>query len=313
MNSDALVIRDLQKSYESHPAVNGISFSICKGEIFGLLGPNGAGKTTTISMLAGLIKPSGGSITVHGLDLAKNLAATKARIGLVPQELALYPTLSARDNLTFFGRIYGLQGKALKARVEAVLSMVQLADRANERVNTYSGGMKRRINLAAGLLHQPDILFLDEPTVGVDPQSRNAIFESIEALNRAGLTVIFSTHYMEGAQRLCHRVAILDRGRVVALDTPANLIRTVGEGVLRIGFVDGQAPAVEAQAKKLLAVHSASINGGEIDLRVSNAQQALLGILEIANRLQARVTSLQILEPSLETVFLSMTGKNLRD
>jgi ABC-2 type transport system ATP-binding protein len=313
MTSEAILVRDLRKSYGSQPAVNGVSFSIARGEIFGLLGPNGAGKTTTISMLAGLIEPSGGSILVEGLDIAKNLSAVKARIGLVPQDLALYPTLSARDNLLFFGRIYGLRGKTLNARVDSVLDIVQLADRARERVNTYSGGMKRRINLAVGLLHQPHILFLDEPTVGVDPQSRNAIFESIETLNHAGLTVIYTTHYMEEAERLCQRVAIMDRGRVMALDTPANLIRSVGEGVLRIGFVDGQAPAVEAQAKQLLAVHSTTIRDGQLDLHVSNAQQALLGILEIANRLQARVTSLQILEPSLETVFLSMTGKNLRD
>jgi ABC-2 type transport system ATP-binding protein len=313
MSSEAILVRDLRKSYGSQPAVNGVSFSIAKGEIFGLLGPNGAGKTTTISMLAGLIEPSGGSIVLEGMDVSKNRSAVKARIGLVPQDLALYPTLTARDNLLFFGRIYGLRGKTLKARVDTVLDIVQLADRANDRVETYSGGMKRRINLAAGLLHQPDVLFLDEPTVGVDPQSRNAIFESIEGLNHAGLTVIYTTHYMEEAQRLCHRVAIMDRGLVVALDTPANLIRSVGEGVLRIGFVDGQAKAVEAQAKKLLAVHSASIRDGQLDLHVTNSQQALLGILEIANHLQAKVTSLQILEPSLETVFLSMTGKNLRD
>ncbi|HEY3344775.1 MAG TPA: ATP-binding cassette domain-containing protein [Anaerolineaceae bacterium] len=313
MNSEALVVRDLYKSYGSHPAVDGISFTILRGEIFGLLGPNGAGKTTTISMLAGLTEPTGGAISMDGLDLAKHLSKVKARIGLVPQDLAIYPTLSARDNLLFFGRIYGLRGKTLTRRVDLALEMVQLAGRAGDRVETYSGGMKRRINLAAGLLHEPDILFLDEPTVGVDPQSRNAIFESIEALNWAGLTIIYTTHYMEEAQRLCHRVAIIDHGRVVALDTPANLIRSVGEGILRIGFVDGLAPAVEAQAKNLLAVHSASIRDGQLDLHVSNAQQALVGILDIANQLQARVTSLQILEPSLETVFLSITGKNLRD
>jgi ABC-2 type transport system ATP-binding protein len=313
MNSEALVVHDLKKSYGSQPAVNGISFTISQGEIFGLLGPNGAGKTTTISMLAGLMEPTGGTVSLLGMDLAKNLTRAKARIGLVPQDLALYPTLSARDNLMFFGRIYGLSGKALRARVETVLDLVQLADRANQTVETYSGGMKRRINLAAGLLHQPEILFLDEPTVGVDPQSRNAIFESIEALNRAGLTVIYTTHYMEEAQRLCHRVAIIDHGQVVALDTPAALIRSVGEGVIRIGIVDGLAKAVKETAECLPSVHSASFRDGQIDLRVNNAQQALVGILDVTNRLQARVTSLQVLEPSLETVFLSMTGKNLRD
>jgi ABC-2 type transport system ATP-binding protein len=313
MESEALVVRDLKKSYGSQLAVDGISFSIARGEIFGLLGPNGAGKTTTISMLSGILQPTSGAITLMGMDLAKNLTRAKARIGLVPQDLALYPTLSARDNLVFFGRIYGLHGKVLRERVDQVLDLVQLSDRAKDRIETYSGGMKRRINLAAGLLHRPDILFLDEPTVGVDPQSRNAIFESIEALNHAGLTVIYTTHYMEEAQRLCHRVAIVDRGKIVALDTPAALIQSVGEGVIRIGVVDGLAEAVKDTAARLPAVHSASFRDGQIDLRVNNAQQALVGILDVASRLHAKVTSLQIMEPNLETVFLSVTGKNLRD
>jgi ABC-2 type transport system ATP-binding protein len=313
MESEALVVRDLKKSYGSQPAVDGISFTLARGEIFGLLGPNGAGKTTTISMLSGILEPTSGSITLMGMDLAKNLTRAKARIGLVPQDLALYPTLSARDNLVFFGQIYGLHGKTLRERVDRVLDLVQLSDRAKDRIETYSGGMKRRINLAAGLLHQPDILFLDEPTVGVDPQSRNAIFESIEALNRAGLTVIYTTHYMEEAQRLCHRVAIVDHGKIVALDTPTALIQSVGEGVIRIGVVDGLTAAVKETAEHLPAVHSAAIRDGQIDLHVNNAQQALVGVLDVASRLKARVTSLQIMEPSLETVFLSMTGKSLRD
>jgi ABC-2 type transport system ATP-binding protein len=313
MESEALVVRDLKKTYGTQLAVDGISFSIARGEIFGLLGPNGAGKTTTISMLSGILEPTSGTIALMGLDLAKNLTRAKARIGLVPQDLALYPTLSARDNLVFFGRIYGLHGRALRERVDQVLDLVQLSDRAKDRIETYSGGMKRRINLAAGLLHRPDVLFLDEPTVGVDPQSRNAIFESIEALNRAGLTVIYTTHYMEEAQRLCHRVAIIDHGKIVALDTPAALIQNVGEGVIRIGVMDGLAAAVMETAERLPAVHSAAIRDGQIDLRVNNAQQALVGVLDVASRLKARVTSLQIMEPSLETVFLSMTGKSLRD
>jgi ABC-2 type transport system ATP-binding protein len=264
-------------------------------------------------MLSGLMEPTRGTITLLGMDLAKNMIHAKGKIGLVPQDLALYPTLSARDNLTFFGRIYGLHGKILRARIEEVLELVRLADRANEAVATYSGGMKRRVNLAAGLLHHPEILFLDEPTVGVDPQSRNVIFESIESLNRSGLTVIYTTHYMEEAERLCHRVAIVDHGQIVALDTPANLIRSIGEGIIRIGVVDGLAEAVIDRAESLPAVQSASVRDGQIDLRVNNSQQALVGILDIASRLQARVTSLQVMEPSLETVFLSITGKNLRD
>jgi ABC-2 type transport system ATP-binding protein len=313
MESEALDVRDLKKTYGSQEAVDGISFSIARGEIFGLLGPNGAGKTTTISMLSGILEPTSGTIALMGMDLAKNLTRAKARIGLVPQDLALYPTLSARDNLMFFGRIYGLHGKPLRERVDQVLDLVQLSDRAKDCIETYSGGMKRRINLAAGLLHRPDVLFLDEPTVGVDPQSRNAIFESIEALNHAGLTVIYTTHYMEEAQRLCHRVAIIDHGKIVALDTPSALIQSVGEGVIRIGVVDGLTEAVKDTAERLPAVHSAAIRDGQIDFHVNNAQQALVGVLDVASRLKARVTSLQIMEPSLETVFLSMTGKSLRE
>ena len=187
MNSDLIVVRDLEKDYGENHAVSGITFSIARGEIFGLLGPNGAGKSTTISMLTGLIAPTRGQIAFDGLDLNSHLGAVKHRIGLVPQELALYPSLSAWDNLIFWGQIYGLRGAALKQRIAEVVDMVQLADRVRDPVNTYSGGMKRRVNLAIGLLHRPEILFLDEPTVGVDPQSRNAIFESVEALNRAGL------------------------------------------------------------------------------------------------------------------------------
>lgn len=313
MEPEAIVVRDLQKSYGARPAVNGISLSIARGEVFGLLGPNGAGKSTILSMLAGLVEPTSGEISVFGMNPGRNRVAIQARLGLVPQELALYPTLSARDNLVFFARIYGLRGKRLRERVDAVLEMVQLADRADDPVNTYSGGMKRRINLAAGLLHQPDILFLDEPTVGVDPQSRNAIFESIQALNRAGITILYTTHYMEEAQRLCHRVAIIDHGQIVALDTPANLIRQVGEGILRLEIADGLVGAVKERAEQLPTVHSVTCRDHQLDIRVRDAQNALVGVLGVASQLNAKISGLQIFEPSLETVFLSLTGKYLRD
>ncbi|HEX2981703.1 MAG TPA: ABC transporter ATP-binding protein, partial [Anaerolineaceae bacterium] len=234
MSGMAVVVQNLQKSFGPREAVAGISFSIAAGEIFGLLGPNGAGKSTTISMLAGLTSPTGGLIRMDGADLLGHSRQIKARLGLVPQELALYPTLTARDNLAFFGQIYGLRGKTLQQRIGEVLEIVQLSERAGEPIERFSGGMKRRINLAIGLLHHPDLLFLDEPTVGVDPQSRNAIFESIEALNQAGMTVIYTTHYMEEAERLCHRVAILDHGQIIALDTPANLIRNLAFGRIRM-------------------------------------------------------------------------------
>ena len=313
MNGELLSIRDLAKSYGENQAVRGISFSIARGEIFGLLGPNGAGKSTTISMLAGLLEPSSGQILVDGVDIRSQMNAVKARIGLVPQELALYPTLSAWDNLAFFGQIYGLKGKVLRERVAEVLELVQLADRAREPIKNYSGGMKRRVNMAAGLLHQPEILFLDEPTVGVDPQSRNAIFESVQALNQSGLTVIYTTHYMEEAQRLCQRVAIIDHGQIIALDTPANLIRSMGDGVVRIGIVDGVIRDVRQKAGSLPTVRAISQRDHTLDIQSSDTQQTLVQVLEITNRLDAQVTSLQIFDADLETVFLSLTGKSLRE
>jgi ABC-2 type transport system ATP-binding protein len=264
-------------------------------------------------MLSGLLPPSHGQISVFGVDIAQNPNAVKARLGLVPQELALYQTLSARDNLLFFGQIYGLRGKNLRRRVDQILEMVQLAGRANEPVECYSGGMKRRVNMAVGLLHEPDILFLDEPTVGVDPQSRNAIFESVEALNRAGLTIIYTTHYMEEAQRLCGRIAIIDHGQMIALDTPANLIRTVGGGLIRMEVDRGQIASVAEQAQRLPAVQSIRQQDGRIDVHTRQSQAALMCLLDLTNALKAHITSLQVFEPNLETVFLSLTGKSLRE
>ncbi|MGC9025767.1 MAG: ABC transporter ATP-binding protein, partial [Chloroflexia bacterium] len=279
----------------------------------GLLGPNGAGKTTTVSMLTGLLAPDRGEITVDGISFQKMPRAVKARLGLVPQDLALYPTLSARDNLLFFGRLYGLQGKTLRERVEAALEIVQLTPRAKDAVNTFSGGMKRRLNIAAGLLHEPEILFLDEPTVGVDPQSRNAIFESVEALNRAGLTVLYTTHYMEEAQRLCHRVAIMDQGQIIALDTPAALIRRWGSGLIIAGLPEEAAETLATQLEHHPAVKSLRRRDGRLYLDAHRTQEALLALLEMTNRMDLPLRSLEILEANLETVFLHLTGKRLRD
>ena len=313
MNSDLIVVRDLEKNYGENHAVSGITFSIARGEIFGLLGPNGAGKSTTISMLAGLIAPTRGHIAFDGLDLNSHLGAVKHRIGLVPQELALYPSLSAWDNLIFWGQIYGLRGATLKQRIAEVVDMVQLADRVRDPVNTYSGGMKRRVNLAIGLLHRPEILFLDEPTVGVDPQSRNAIFESVEALNRAGLTVVYTTHYMEEAERLCHRVAIVDHGRIIALDTPANLVRSNGISLIRLSIADGMVRSVEEEVERRQGINQVTRHDHTLEIRVADSQKALIQVLQITQELTAQVTSLEIQDASLETVFLNLTGKRLRE
>ena len=320
MKETILEARNLTKKYGDLTAVNDVNLAIQKGEIFGLLGPNGAGKTTTISMITGLLKPTKGSIMVDGLDLQTHTYAVKAKLGLVPQELALYPTLSARDNLDFFGSIYGLKGKHLRERVDAMLAMVELTDRASEAVKKYSGGMKRRVNIAAGLLHQPEVLFLDEPTVGVDPQSRNAIFEAVEELNRTGITVIYTTHYMEEAQRLCHRVAIIDEGQIIALDTPQGLISSLGGGILVLGLEDletdpgnGRVQSVINRVSELPSVKTTTRDDGHFKVEAHRFQEALMGILEITNQLDVRITSLEKWEPNLESVFLHLTGKKLRE
>ncbi|MEJ5198563.1 MAG: ABC transporter ATP-binding protein [Anaerolineae bacterium] len=312
--SDPILIADhLHKSYGQIQAVRDVSLTIARGEVFGLLGPNGAGKTTLISMLVGLIPATQGRIVVAGRDLAREARAVKSRVGLVPQDLALYPSLSARDNLAFFGRIYGLTGQRLRERVDAVLQLVGLAERGDDAIQTYSGGMKRRINIAAGLLHEPELLFLDEPTVGVDPQSRNAIFESVEALSRSGVTVIYTTHYMEEAQRLCQRVAIMDQGRIIALDTPTALIRRVGEGLIRVGLPADRMDEIAGQIACSAAVKQAVRRDGLLHIEALRPQEALLELLDLTNRLDVRIVSLEILEANLETVFLHLTGKRLRD
>jgi ABC-2 type transport system ATP-binding protein len=293
--------------------VNEVSFTVEEGEIFGLLGPNGAGKTTTLSILSTLLAPDGGQVTIGGYDVDREASRVKPLIGYVPQELALFPTLSAQDNLAFFGRIYLLSGPALKERIAAVLDVVGLSDRAGDAVKTFSGGMKRRLNIAVGLIHQPRILFLDEPTVGVDPQSRNFIFEHVERLKADGMTVLYTTHYMEEAERLCDRVAIMDEGDVLALDTPRNLIHLLGGGVIYAGLGGGAAGTLQPAIGALPQVSGASLQGDRIKLETRDASKALLELIELCHRRDVPILSLEVLEPNLESVFLHLTGKRLRD
>ena len=332
-----LEVENLVKQYGEFYAVNGISFSVEEGEIFGLLGPNGAGKTQTISMLTGIIPPTAGTARIGGHDIIESQDKVKEINGLVPQELALYPTLSARANLNFFGRIYGLRGKELAERVDDVLETVAMTERANETVDKYSGGMKRRVNIAAGLVHQPRLLFLDEPTVGVDPQSRNQIFESVLSLNRErGMSIIYTSHYMEEVEYLCNRVAIIDQGKIIAMDTVKNLIAMLGGGVIRVGFHEVD-EALLAQISELPAINQASLlpkeppplaeQGEEVEevetapdedfqivkVECANSQQALVELIELINQQDLKITSLNILEPNLESVFLHLTGKKLRE
>ena len=233
-------VRSLRKNYDAITAVDGVSFDIMQGEVFGLLGPNGAGKTTTISILSGILQPTDGEVMVAGFNARESVPAMRMALGVVPQELSIYMKLSGRENLEFFGSLYGMHGDALNARVDSMLAMVGLSERAADRAADYSGGMKRRLNLAVGLMHNPRLLLLDEPTVGVDPQSRNHIFEGVRALNREGLTVLYTSHYMEEVEALCDRVGIMDRGKLIACDTVANLISSLGGSMIEVGIGDSE-------------------------------------------------------------------------
>jgi ABC-2 type transport system ATP-binding protein len=312
MTTPIIEVTDLVKEYGGTPAVRGVSFAIEEGEIFGLLGPNGAGKTTTLSMLSTLLAPTSGTVTIAGWDIRRDAARVKALCGFVPQDLALYPSLSARDNLILFGRLYGLRGGELRSRLQRVLEMVGVEDRADEPVETLSGGLKRRINLAAGLLHRPRILFLDEPTVGVDPQSRNHLFETVERLSREGTTIVYTTHYMEEAERLCRRIAIIDHGRILALDTPRALVASIGGSIIRMGL-QGVRDGILERLRSLPEVASAELSDQRLSLRTAVAGAALVPAIEVLNACGTTIHSLEILEPNLEAVFLHLTGKELRD
>ncbi len=321
-----LKVIDLVKKYGDFAAVKGISFEIYEGEIFGLLGPNGAGKSTALSVLTCLFPPTSGSVTLYGCDVVRQANEVKRMIGVVPQDLALYPTLSARQNVAFFGEMFGLKGKELSRRVDNVLEYVAMRERANDPIRTFSGGMKRRINLAVGLVNNPRILFLDEPTVGVDPQSRNHIFESVERLNRQeGMAIVYTSHYMQEVERLCHRIAIIDHGQIIALDTPKNLIALLGGGVIHLGLApDNASDDLRLAVCALSAVRTAAYLPPVVDeqdgqpkailkIEAHHANEALLQIIQRFNQHNIPILSLETLEPNLESVFLHLTGKSLRN
>ena len=308
-------VSNLVKQYPGSewPAVRGVSFAVRQGEIFGFLGPSGAGKTTTLSMLSCLLKPTRGSATVAGFDVLRQPREIKRRIGFVPQDLALHSTLSAHDNLVFYGRMYGLRGKELSQRVDSVLKMAGLYDRRKDAVETYSGGMKRRLSVAAALLHRPEVLFLDEPTVGVDPQSRSVILDTVQELKRQGTTVVYATHDREEAERLCDRVAMIDQGKIIALDTPRALRDALGGGLIVVGLPEGAPDALEQELRAAPAVGDASRAGCQLKVKARSAQQALPEVIDVLNRLDINIWSLEVLEPSLESAFLELTGRRLRD
>ena len=305
----------LVKKFGELTAVNDISFEIEQGTIFSLLGPNGAGKTTTISMLSTLISPTSGDATVDGHSITRDPMAVKRAIGVVPQEIALYEDLTALENLNFWGQMYGLSGKALATRVDEVLEQVDLKDRAKERIKTYSGGMKRRVNIAAGLLHKPRLLFMDEPTVGIDPQSRRSILESVKLLQKAGMTVLYTTHYMEEAQELSDRVGIIDHGQLIAIGTQKELTAQVGEmDTLILHLGENEDPAHLANSLNgFPGVLQANATDHEIAVVTASAQEMLAPVINRANELGIKIHSVDMREPNLEAVFLHLTGRALRD
>ncbi len=312
-NAPVLQVTDVVRRFGSFTAVDGVSFHISPGETFGLLGPNGAGKTTTISMVAGLIPTNGGSVTVAGLPMKADTVEPKRHIGLVPQDLAIYPELSARENLHFFGRLQGLSGKELKTRSNEVLELIGLSDRAKEATKKFSGGMKRRLNIGIGLLHSPDLLILDEPTVGVDPQSRNSILESVEALSTEGMAVLYTTHYMEEAERLCDRIAIIDSGTIQAEGTQDELIKLTG-GIDTIRLAgSGDLTKAAAALNELPAVEHIDAERRELRLTVHDAPTAVATIVNTATSSGMSLSDVEISRPDLESVFLHLTGKALRD
>jgi len=310
-----LEVKDLKKNYGDFAAVKGITFDIKEGEIFSLLGPNGAGKTTTISMLSTLYTPTAGDASIGGHSISKEPMAVKQVIGVVPQELALYEDLTARENLIFWGQMYGLSGKSLYSRVDEVLEQIGLVDKAKNQVKTYSGGMKRRVNIGVGLLHKPRLLFMDEPTVGIDPQSRRAILDTVKDLNKQGMTVLYTTHYMEEAEELSNRVGIIDHGELIALGTQDELTKQVGQTdtlILHIGENE-DTEALAESLKSLDGVLEAIAVDHKVSIVTPQAEDVLATVVGAANERGIKIHSIDIREPNLEAVFLHLTGRALRN
>nr|WP_077616156.1 ABC transporter ATP-binding protein [Caenibacillus caldisaponilyticus] len=309
-----LQVIELKKSFGGKPVVKGVSFSVDKGEAFGLLGPNGAGKSTTISMICGLLKIDGGDVRVNGLSIKKDPMAVKRKIGIVPQDIALYPTMTAKENLVFWGKMYGLKGREAKAKADRVLADVGLSDRANDKIETFSGGMKRRINIGAALMHDPELLIMDEPTVGIDPQSRNHILETVKRLNEQGMTVIYTSHYMEEVEFLCERIAIIDHGEVIALGTKTELCNRLAGGTVIQLKVDPIKERFIQRLKTMEAVANVKIvEEDRIEVFVTRADAALSQIVALSLEHRVQLLSLNVKEPNLEALFLQLTGRSLRD
>ncbi|MFJ8962547.1 ATP-binding cassette domain-containing protein [Lentzea sp. NPDC102401] len=299
----------LSRRFGDVQAVDDVSFTIAEGETYGLLGPNGAGKTTTISMITGVLEPDAGEVVVAGEPMSTRAIAAKRLVGYVPQELALYPDLTGRENLRFFASLYG----AARSRVDHVLDVVGLTDRAGDLAREYSGGMKRRLNVAIGLLHEPRLLVLDEPTAGVDPQSRNQIMDNVRALAAEGMAILYTTHYMEEAERLCDRVGVIDSGRLIAEGTRRELVEQLGERDRISLLLDGDLVHAATMLGDLRDVKSVAVHGHGLELVVDDARECLPVVLSAISSNGAVVRSVEVAEPNLETVFLHLTGKALRE
>jgi len=304
-------VNNLSKSFDTIQAVKDISFSINKGEVFGLLGPNGAGKSTTINMMSTILKSDEGSILINGNDIQERSNVCKKLIGVVPQEISLYEGFSAYDNLMFWGNLYKVPSKELKQKIIDILELIGLSDRKDDLIKTYSGGMKRRINIAVALLHQPEILFMDEPTVGVDPQSRNKIFEIIEFLNQQGITIIYTTHYMEEVERLCNRIAIMDSGRIIAQGTQTELQQH--SNVKEAMVITFQLVSKD-QIKYLKSLLQFKIKQNEEKITIQcDVNKDLSTIISACNKSNLKIKDIELKKINLEAIFLSLTGKQLRD
>ncbi|WP_251552109.1 ABC transporter ATP-binding protein [Neobacillus muris] len=313
-----LAVQDLRKNFGQFEAVKGLSFTVEKGESFGLLGPNGAGKSTAINMITGLFPPTSGEIRLRDIDIVRRPKQAQKTIGVVPQEIALYQEMSAKENLKFWGRMYNLSGKKLEISVDGVLEMIGLTDRARDKVADFSGGMKRRVNIGAAILHQPELLIMDEPTVGIDPQSRNHILETVKRLNHEGMTIIYTSHYMEEVEYLCERVGIIDHGQVIAIGTLRDLRESIGDRSRIMIMLDGE---TFNQQEIINHLEGSGLSVDKDILFKENLltafhkepQNILGGLIQYLTRDGIKISSVEIVEPNLESIFLQLTGRSLRD